>query len=57
MQGIQLAEEIHAMHPQLPIHLCSQIHDDRSRAAEVFQGFVAKDPDSIQAFLQGLARS
>jgi hypothetical protein len=53
MQGIQLAEEIRASHPDLPIHLCSQILDGKS-PSKLFQGFVAKDPDSIQVFLKGL---
>jgi hypothetical protein len=53
MQGLQLAEEIHAAWPKLPIHLCSQIQD-RSSLHPAFQGFVAKDPESIQAFLKTL---
>jgi signal transduction histidine kinase/response regulator of citrate/malate metabolism len=53
MQGIQLAEQIHATHPELAIFLCSQIHD-RSSLSAVFQGFVAKDPESIQTFLRTL---
>jgi hypothetical protein len=56
MQGLQLAEQIHAAHPKLPIFLCSQIQD-RSRPAEIFQGFVAKDPESIQDFLKRLGTS
>jgi signal transduction histidine kinase/ActR/RegA family two-component response regulator len=53
MQGLQLAEEIHAAWPKLPIHLCSQIQD-RGSLHPAFQGFVAKDPESIQAFLRTL---
>jgi signal transduction histidine kinase/ActR/RegA family two-component response regulator len=53
MQGLQLAAQIHASHPKLPIFLCSQIQD-RSSPGEIFQGFVAKDPESIQAFLKNL---
>jgi CheY-like chemotaxis protein len=53
MQGIQLAEEIHAAWPELPIHLCSQIQD-RSSLSPAFKGFVPKDPESIQAFLKTL---
>ncbi|WP_141735345.1 ATP-binding response regulator [Oligoflexus tunisiensis] len=56
IQGIQLAAQIHAAHPDLPIHLCSQIQDDRSRSSSVFKGFVAKDPESIQTFLNNLQR-
>ncbi len=53
MQGIQLAEQIHATHPNLPIHLCSQVND-RSSLSAAFRGFVAKDPDSILGFLKSL---
>ena len=54
MQGIQLAEQIHASLPELPIYLCSQIQDTGAAPAGVFQGFVAKDPDSIRTFVDGL---
>ncbi|MDQ3234915.1 MAG: ATP-binding protein [Pseudobdellovibrionaceae bacterium] len=53
MQGIQLAEYIHSLRPELPIHLCSQIHD-RTSPSTVFKGFVAKDPEAIQSFLRTL---
>lgn len=53
MEGLQLAEQIHSSVPELPIYLCSQIQDG-SGPSGVFKGFVAKDPESIKAFLASL---